>query len=143
MRSLHVLVALSVVACTPTYVIVGEDAPLGDAGLDAPPDAPLPREPSGGSECDQQDDCDGCARCSIAAFELCNGSALDCEDDPGCLALMGCLSACGDTACAQACGTAHASGIPLARSYTRCVVCDACPADCRSRTAVWCEEPPF
>lgn len=142
MRALFVLVLLAS-GCTPTTLVATPDAPLADAGLDAPPDAPEPIEPPGGSECDQQDACEACRSCSVAPFETCNALALACEDDTECLALTTCVAGCRDRDCTQACGAAHPGGVGPYLAFVRCTICDACPADCRDHHALWCEEPPF
>lgn len=126
-------------------VITAGDVPL-DAGADATQrDDAFRIEPTTTSECDQQDDCDACTRCSIAPFEPCNTRALACEEDASCTALAGCVQACADddAACARACVERFGAGRDLLVELYRCMACDACPADCRPLHQLWCEEPPI
>lgn len=140
---MRVLIAVLLCGCSPAYVIVGEDAARPDAPSDAGVDAPLPVEPPAGSECDQQDDCNACGQCSSAPFEYCNRAALACEDIPACVALNDCVRGCTDRDCTRRCGELHPEGIAPLTAFVTCAICTACPADCRSRTALYCEAPPF
>jgi hypothetical protein len=147
MRSLALCLLLA--GCTTTTIIVTPDggAPSDASIVDAPlgTDAGPAPEPVGGSECDQQDDCQTCLTCSYAPSQRCNGLALACEDDADCSALVTCLNGCGssDVDCDQACGAAHPGATALLRSFYECAICSACPADCRELAHTWCEAPPF
>ncbi len=136
-------------ACVQAKVITApDDAAVADAPNDARVDAavadagPLP-EVTGGGECDQQDDCDSCATCSQAAFRQCNALTLACEDDAECVALHSCINGCGTQECTNTCAAAHTGAIDLLNSLLQCMVCTACPADCRELRFTWCESPPL
>jgi hypothetical protein len=146
MRSL-VLVLFLLAGCTRTTVIVTPDGgALDAASLDAallPDTGPLP-EPTGGSECDQQDDCGSCLRCTMAPREECSGPAVACDLDPECAALSACVNGCtAGEGCVAACGAAHPSATAAFLRMFDCMICHACPADCRELGPTWCQEPPF
>jgi hypothetical protein len=134
-------------ACTEERVIVIPDAGTAmreeDAGsreVDAGP----PEEPFTDNECDQQDDCDACMQCSYAPHLACNNLALACEERGDCTSLLACASGCGDDeACLTGCAERYPSGIDLVNEFYSCMICTACPADCRAHYATWCVEPPF
>jgi hypothetical protein len=141
--ALFVVFVLSIVGCTSLPIVVISDGATvpSDAGVTA--DAgPMP-EPEPGSECDQQDDCSACNTCSYAPRQTCNNLALGCEENAECLALLECVNRCADGACVQSCGQAHTSATAQLVALYQCMLCDACPADCRAHRAVWCEAPPF
>jgi hypothetical protein len=145
MRALVLVLLLA--ACERHTLIAMPDAGgLPDAGTpDAgpPPDAGLPNEPAPGGECDQQDDCAACMYCSYAPFQTCNGIALACEENAACLALSSCVSTCITEACVEGCAAIHSGGVDLFVAFYDCMLCDACPADCRDRQATWCDGPPL
>lgn len=151
MRSMKLVIAIAlatpfVAGCEGPMLIDLPDAgpATTDAGaLDSGTDAGVTIEPAGGSECDQQDHCAACIECSQAPHQLCVGLAVQCSDDPECVALARCVAACGDSDCARTCATAHSSATSLLLSLYRCAYCDACPADCRADYASWCVAPPF
>jgi hypothetical protein len=143
MRALVVTLLLAS-GCSPATLIVASDAgPMRDARAETGTDAASSVEPRGGSECDQQDDCNTCFSCVQGPHQACVDYAVSCSDTPECVALVNCLNGCGtEESCARACGAAHPSATAMLVAFYACAYCDACTADCREQHG-WCEAPPF
>jgi hypothetical protein len=86
-----------------------------------------PSTGSGGT-CDASGDCGACGNCAVHG--ACAAAANSCSSNQSCNALLGCLSACADETCADACANQNPSGLQLYMAVTVCVLCDACPVDC-------------
>lgn len=142
----------AVVGCARATVISApEDAGMLDgSGADATnePDMSVSRidmggEPRPGGECDQQDDCNECGACAADQDPICGVLWQDCNASADCLALIDCTDGCTTNECFQSCGAAHPDSAEAVTALYRCLICDACSADCRDGYPTWCETPPF
>ena len=89
------------------------DTDAGDADTDAAP-APAPVT------------VDGCASCVAGK---CGDPKKQCAPATECAAFLGCVAACSDAACAEDCGSKHATGKAAAESLASCTLA-ACSAAC-------------
>jgi hypothetical protein len=85
---------------------------------------------------DPTNDCISCAFAGECADELnACGVEPDCctpQPDGSCGAdsFVGCIGACQDQACFDACAQDHQTGALLYNELTICAICDQCPIDC-------------
>lgn len=144
MRAVALVLVLIAGCDREALIVAGDGGPAIDGSVDAGVDASTSVEPAGGSECDQQDDCNACFACVQGPHQACVDRAIACSESSECAALVNCLNGCAanDEACAQSCGGAHPSATGLLLDFYRCAYCEACPADCRADHG-WCEAPPF
>ncbi len=94
-----------------------------------------PSTGSGGT-CDASGACDSCGNCAVGG--QCAAAANSCSSNQSCSALLDCLGACADQACADACANSNPSGMTLYMAVITCVLCDACPVSCDGASSGAC-----
>lgn len=85
-----------------------------------------------GSLCDNSGACGdqgtGCTACALAGnCQAANDACLNGQD---CLDFLGCVGACSDQTCYDACVVANPVGAGLYDAILQCVYCQECPVDC-------------